>query len=440
MKKICYLLCMICGIGVFGACSDDDDELDALVPVTEIVVPAKVQAGGELIIAGNGFAQNCKIILKNNAQSFELTVAERLSSSIGCIVPKTLTPGEYTVVLVQSGEWALRKITVLEEGAPDPNAPVSSLLLPKDPLTVGEEVTIQGIGFAKDCEIWLKVGEERQKMEIVASNKDVKFKLPVTLVSGVYLVILKQDGGEWVIGEITVEVEVVTTRIKIDKITERWTRKGEDHVVVNTYTYDTEDRIISIKTVYDGDPDSEVIFTWDENLTVELYSYFDGEKYDDPDMICVYTLDVNGRALQSNMDDYISDWTYADSEGGYLNKIVMEEGQYEYFMQGDRIYGYADGFGEYEFAYENEVANKCCIDLMSEILSRCNIEGKELYYGRIAGISGTTPGLLPSSVVSLGEIPEEDYPMGSMEYDIYEDGYIKTITFDDGHVLEVTYK
>ena len=44
MKKICYLLCMICTLGVFNACSDDDDDMDQMIPVSEIVVPAKVQS------------------------------------------------------------------------------------------------------------------------------------------------------------------------------------------------------------------------------------------------------------------------------------------------------------------------------------------------------------------------------------------------------------
>lgn len=441
MKKICYLLCMICTLGAFNACSDDDDNMDPSVPVTEIVVPAKVQAGSELIIAGNGFAKDCKIILKNDAQSQELTVAERLSASIACTVPTTLAPGEYTVILVQAGEWPLRKITVLEEGAVDPNAPVTSLMLPKGPVTAGEEVTIQGLGFAKNCEILLKVGEEWQKMEIIASNTDVKFTLPANFATGVYPVKLKQDGGEWTIGEISVEAKAVEERNRIDKITEKWSKKNTDHEIVNSYIYDEQGRLARIDVVYDGEKSNRTIFTWTEGmLKVNDYYYNpDAGDYDaEPYISCTYTLAADGTVTHSEYigrGAYSSDWEY-DAQG-YLNILAAN---YTYSMVDNYLNVYSDGMYEYKFVYANEQANRCVIDLMGEVLFRMRIESEELYYARIAGISGAVPGLLPSSIISLGETPEDNYELGSIEYDTYPDDYISKLTFDDGHTLEVTYK
>lgn len=443
MRKLYYLLCMVCTLCAFHACSDDDDNTNASIPVTGITVPAKVQAGGELIIAGNGFAKDCKILLKSESASVELTVAEILSASITCSVPKTLAPGEYTVVLVQAGEWPLRKITVLEEGAPDPNMPVTSLLLPKDPVAPGAEVVIQGIGFANNCEIWLQKGEESQKMAITATNTDVKFTLPGNFAADVYTVILKQDGKEWTLGEITVEAQAVVERNQIDKIAIKWTQKGKNHEELHSYTYDEQGRINLIEITHNGDKDGRVVFTWTaggvkvENYTVDFNT---GDYYADPNDTWNYTVGVDGKISQSEytpMDGEGHTYTWEYFEDGYLKVIA---GDYNYTMAGNHIQGYTDGMFGYKFVYDVEQANKCVIDLMGEVLLYCSIEGKEQYYARIAGITGSVPDLLPSSVISLGEIPEEDFERATMEYETYPDGYVSKITFDGGRVYEITYK
>lgn len=438
MKKICYLLCMICTLGAFNACSDDDDNMDPSVPVTEIVVPAKVQAGSELIIAGNGFAKDCKIILKNDVQSQELTVAERLSASIACTVPTTLAPGEYTVILVQAGEWPLRKITVLEEGAVDPNAPVTSLMFPKDPVAAGQEVSIQGLGFAKNCEILLKVGEEWQKIEIIASNTDVKFTLPANFTTGVYPVKLKQDGGEWTIGEITVEAKAVEVRNQIDKITQ----KIFDNEEVSNFTYDEQGRINLIEVLYNGEKDKKVLFIWaDDKLTVQYFTvdYSSGEYRDDPEYVWDFTLDTDGKAIQSietrrsGGHDYY-EWTYFPD--GYLNMIGED---YKYTMEGNNIQAYTDGVSNYILSYEGGQANKCVIDLTGYVLYNLYLEGEEEFYARIAGIMGRIPEQLPYSATYLGETEEDNYLTGTVEYETYEDGYISKIIFEN-YVFEVIYK
>lgn len=430
MKKICYLLCMICTLGVFNACSDDDDDMDQMIPVSEIVVPAKVQAGSELIIAGNGFSSDCKILLKNSSESIALEVSERLSSSIGCTVPATLAPGEYTVILVQGGEWPLRKITVLEEGAGNPDLPVVALVFPQDPVKAGEEVSILGIGFAKECEIGLKVGEEWQRMEITVSNNGVKFRLPETLAAGTYPVILKQDKGQWTLGEITVEAEPVLQKTQIDRITERWTKKGTDHAIVNSYTYAADGRLSSIETVYDGEKDSRLDFKWASGtLTVEVnYWDFDLEEYY-VGMSYEYTLGEGGNVVST---EAVPEWTYYS---GYLKTWD----QYEYAYGPDNritacVWADEDWPEEYIFNYDAEQANKSVLDLMGEVLFHLRVESEEVYYARLAGICGQAPALLPDSVGS------EDYEMGSMTYETEPDGYVSKIIYDDEHAVEITYK
>lgn len=446
MKKLCYLLCMICALSAFHACSDDDDDTNASIPVTAVVVPPHVRAGSELIIAGNGFAANCKILLKNDTQSVELTVSERLSASVSCTVPTTLAPGEYTVVLVQDGEWLLRKITVLEEGAADPDVPVSALLFPPDPVSAGEEATIQGLGFAKNCELSLKLGEETLKMEIAVSDKDVTFTLPATLAAGTYTVILKQDGGEWVIGKITVEAKAVTQKTQIDKITQTYTKKGKEQVIVNSYTYNADGKLSSVETIHNGEKDSRVDFTWTSGqLTVNFYAYDSnaGDYYEEEDMYCVYTL-TDGKVAHSEysgfMGNWESDWTYRD---GYLSDISG----IIYTMDGDRLSGFSDGYGmDLKFTYENNQANKSVIDLMGEVSLYCGkFESEEQYYARLAGICGKAPGLLPSSIIQAGDPDDPDFQDETIgiTYETDADGYVTKLIFadeDGDKTFEVTYK
>lgn len=445
MKKLYYLFCMICAIGAFTACSDDNDDIESLLPVSEIVVPAKVQAGGELIIAGNGFAADCKIRLQNASQSVDLTVSERLSASVSCAIPATLAPGEYTVVLLQSGEWPLRKITVLEEGAENPDLPVTALLFPTDPVNAGEEVVIQGIGFSKNCEINLKAGEELLKMNITVSNTGVRFVVPDTQASGTYPVVLKQDGGEWTIGEITVETKAIVQQKQIEVITEKWNRKGEDHVVENRYTYTPDGKIASIETFNGGDPEQMAKFEWNGHSLTVTVGYYDPEAQDydyEYGDINKYTLNDDASTAHSEitgvMGEWSSDWTYTPE--GYLEDL---SGLYLYGMEENYLSYYSDGNMDYEFAYESDQANKSGVDLMGEVLYHFYVEQTEQYYARIAGICGKAPGFLPSSITLLAppdEPESEDEVMANITYATDAEGYVTQISFDDEHTLEITYK
>lgn len=440
MKKIYYLLCMFFALGIFNACSDDDNDVESLLPVTEIIVPAKVQAGGEMIIAGNGFASDCKILLKNDTQSVELTVSERLSASVSCTIPVTLPIGEYTVVLIQSGEWPLRKITVLEEGAGNTDIPVWALLLPTDPVTAGKEADLKGIGFAKECEIYLQTGEELQKMKITVSNNGVKFNVPGSLSTGVYPVVLKQDGGQWTLGEIKVNAVASPVKTQIDKITEKYTKKDKERVIEYRYTY-TGDKISSIEEIKDGNSNKLADFdrSTTEKLMVNIY-YYDSASgtYDKTEgnyETYEYSLDENDRITSS----LSGDWSYKNGE--YLETVGGD--YYVYTYDGNHIVKCAinDSYVvEYRMDYSLQQANNSFVDLMGEIFKHYEIEGDEQYYARIAGICGKMPDLLPAKVTLLGD---ETYP-DEIKNITYEtdpsDGYISKIIFDDGHTLEVTYK
>lgn len=112
MKNVyLFLMMMICTVCAFTGCSDDDDDAP-VCPVTGVVLPTQAQkAGSEFQIAGNGFSSTCEIYLRAK-QDVKAEVTEHQASAVTVMIPVTLTPGEYDVVLKQDGEWTIGKITV----------------------------------------------------------------------------------------------------------------------------------------------------------------------------------------------------------------------------------------------------------------------------------------------------------------------------------------
>ncbi|EKJ89701.1 hypothetical protein QR305_03612 [Bacteroides finegoldii] len=82
--------------------------------------------------------------------------------------------------------------------------PVSGVNIPTS-AAVGSEVIIRGSGFtASGVNLYLEnASKERTKMDAAFSSSGVTFTVPMTLVSGVYNVILTQSGNEWTLGSIT---------------------------------------------------------------------------------------------------------------------------------------------------------------------------------------------------------------------------------------------
>lgn len=91
-----------------------------------------------------------------------------------------------------------------DEGDSTPQLPVSGVNIPTS-AAVGSEVILRGSGFtASGVNLYLEnASKERTKMDAAFSNSGVTFTVPMTLVSGVYNVILTQSGNEWTLGSIT---------------------------------------------------------------------------------------------------------------------------------------------------------------------------------------------------------------------------------------------
>ena len=127
MKKIWFMMLMICAVGAFMACSSDDDEQMVVNPVSGVSVPATGKIGNEVIIRGTGFtASDISIYLENTEKDRFKMEASFNNAGASFSVPFTVAVGAYSVVLVQgTSEWVLGTITL--NGADNP---VMALLMP----------------------------------------------------------------------------------------------------------------------------------------------------------------------------------------------------------------------------------------------------------------------------------------------------------------------
>ncbi|CUO54017.1 hypothetical protein [Bacteroides finegoldii] len=91
-----------------------------------------------------------------------------------------------------------------DDGDPTPQLPVSGVSIPAT-AEVGGEVIIRGRGFtASGISLYLEnSSKEKTAIDAAFSNAGVTFTVPMSLVAGVYNVILTQSGNEWTLGSIT---------------------------------------------------------------------------------------------------------------------------------------------------------------------------------------------------------------------------------------------
>ena len=104
MKKLLFIFVLM---AAFVACSDDDnDGDDNKMPIENLVIPTGEQTAGEsVILAGNGFARNCKIQLRAEG-SETLLDTEVTDVSEGSLTFKSpdKIEGKYAVILTQGGK------------------------------------------------------------------------------------------------------------------------------------------------------------------------------------------------------------------------------------------------------------------------------------------------------------------------------------------------
>ena len=141
MKRI--LLFVVCLLTVFS-CEDGGNGTGVSVenPLSEIVLPETVCAGGEVIVQWNGFPEDAVIVLLSaDGSEYETILRVVTASGLSFIVPASVPAGIYTVMLAGDRNLELGTMEVTPAGIP-----VTDVKVPSG-VVRGNELFIGGIGF-----------------------------------------------------------------------------------------------------------------------------------------------------------------------------------------------------------------------------------------------------------------------------------------------------
>lgn len=317
-----------------------------------------------------------------------------------------------------------------------PVCPVTGVVLPKQAQKAGSEFQIAGNGFSSTCEIYLRAKQDVKAEVTERLASTLKVMIPVTLTSGEYDVVLKQE-GEWTIGKITVEEKVV-------KVVKKITLKGDDDYFYE-FTYDdATGRILKMEESYSDSKAQYESFVWEGNkLTVSVFfASMEGDYYEDPSRTYEYTLNEKGM-VTSGLE---STWHY-DAEGKYLSKIDLgeteDEGSYEVIMDGDKVKTFKNISPYYElivdFTYEGKIAapeNNTNLDLLSFVINEgVYLRDFEFLYAHLAGACGERAAYLPLNMKDTPNEIDQD-----CNYKTDGDGFVTAIEFSDGFSMLIEYK
>ena len=112
MKKLFVLFCLLAS---FMACSDDKND-DPVMPITGLQMPTvNPVAGGEVTIAGKGFATDCKLqVQPEGAAVIDVEIVEVTNVGITFKIPTDVI-GKCKVILLQGGKtYELGDLTIEE--------------------------------------------------------------------------------------------------------------------------------------------------------------------------------------------------------------------------------------------------------------------------------------------------------------------------------------
>lgn len=341
----------------------------------------------------------------------------------------------------------------------DNELPIKGLEIPKfeNPVKPGESITIKGAGFTNASEIWF-----RQIISKAAGNGEVKaivtdvnstgitFTTPE--VYGNQSVLLKENGKEYELGEMTFEekssdVEILSR--KISKIIESFEDEDAPNGIgknVYEFSYDDKGRIASLKVTEDGETEP-CMSTYTYSFNQMVIKEVGGDNQTE-----TYTLE-NGKATHykktyldyPEYDEYTFNYT-----GDYLDQIKgIAESEYpsteNFTFIGDKLtqYKWIDdenpgGNDEtVDFIYGQQF-NNLNLDLFGIILEdyfENNIETLFLY-----GITGKRSVYLPEKIKKTWIDDDEEngryeYSV-SFKYEVKDNYIIKIIIDEDGEKYE----
>lgn len=429
MKKIWFMMLMICAVGAFMACSSDDDEQMVVNPVSGVSVPATGKIGNEVIIRGTGFtASDISIYLENTEKDRFKMEASFNNAGASFSVPFTVAVGAYSVVLVQgTSEWVLGTITL--NGADNP---VMALLMPDTFVAPGTEVLLGGNGYeaGDKLELLLENATPIEISAITITDSGLQFTVPVTCTEGEYVVNLVRGVNSWELGKMTVQK---VRRVK--SIAAGASQMGLD--VTLNLSYDAEGRLSSIV--------SEDGMRWDlsygKNL-ITTASALSGTPLE-------YILDESGKVTKASAVDAFDDtetynmWTY---EGDYLNSIVNTGESYE-GLNLENIYEKGDlvNLDAFQITYEygkdalkvapNTIEPGIALQLATLLMAK-----EDAAIAFLCGITGKTSGKVPTEMKVVSNYTPEGEPIYITQSitSSKEGEVLKMVT--EGYQAEITYE
>ena len=426
MKKIWFLMLMMCAVSVFTACSDDDGENEVPNPVIGAKVPSTGKIGDEVIIQGTGFtASDLAIYLENSSQDRFKMNASFNNAGASFNVPLTLTVGTYSVILVQNTEeWPLGSITL--ESADNP---VDAITVPDAVVAPGEKILLGGIGYEQGDKIALQAGDEEpiEITDVTISDLGLQFTIPSTCPENEYVVSLVREANSWVLGNIEVQKHRRVKSLYANM-------EGTGEISLNL-SYDNAGRLKSISSAY-GDWN----LVYGDN-TITTTSIMTGEPLE-------YTLE-NGKVIKGSAFDAYDEteayntWNY---EGEYLSSVINSGKWYE-GMNINVVYNEEGNLNEWmemlcEYVYdENSLkAIPNTIDLGFALHLPALMMKEDAIIPLLCNVAGKTSAKIPSQIKNIIGYTEEGEPQFTTHsITLTREGEVlKMIT--QGSEVEVTYE
>lgn len=212
MKKIWFMLLLVCSACAFTACSDDDPQLPLSERITVTEMPKEIVLGEKAEIKAKGFVTTATLALENKAQgNVKLNDAVFTETTVTFTVPddRTLIDETFSVILTQEEET----LTLGEVKIVDKPRPVKDIVIPNR-IMIGDNATVEGKGFNETSKLIFTHEEEEFSFTAELSqvtNENAVFTVPVEAPIGTYSVSLSQNDWTWELELTTEVVEKITS-------------------------------------------------------------------------------------------------------------------------------------------------------------------------------------------------------------------------------------
>lgn len=424
MKKIWFMMLMICAVGVFMACSSDDDENPQSNPITNCSVPVEAEIGTEVLVRGTGFdASLAKLSLKG-ADNVETAIANPTFSASGVsfIIPMSVQAGDYTLVLSQNGVWELGKIKLTPAALP-----IIGLTVPEEAY-VGKELSIGGNNFDVACKIYLVKADDatvKTELTITDRNNGLVCDVPATVAEGAYSLVLAQNGGEWILGEIALVKE---RRLKSMEVVVDYFDMGTMEIPYYL-KYNAQGQVEKISKDEAGN-DVWYNFTY-SNGEILAVTGQDDEKY------YPFNLYVEGNCVIKHKDVDLNReyaWNYTDDKLAEIKRVSNSRVTLALEWQKDN----AVKVGDSSFTYdENQKVKgidiaKCISYIMTQVYDG------EIFYAELLGISGAKSVNLLKSFTASTEESEVEIPLTCK---LDENSYLTSVSMEgvpEAYIFPIT--